>query len=195
MTARDLATILLRVAGLYLALQVLAAVPALIYTVPQALGILPVPGSVADLPVTRETWGAAAFVIWPVLLYVAVAFLLLRRTRWLVERLVQRDPGEPAHIVLGQDFQAVAISLVGVVLLAGAVPRASQTAVTLAMAARFRGTPLVGQSWDRITVGGLVELGATVLVGLWLCLGARGVARAIQSLRGSADVAPGDGPS
>jgi hypothetical protein len=193
MTSRDLAAVVLRVAGLYLVLQVIAAIPALSYTVPYLLGAFQTPSSVVDPDMRLEMWRSTAFVIWPPFLYLGVALWLLRRTRQVAERLVRGNSGQPGQISLGLDFQPLAISIVGVALLAHTVPQAARTAVDLVSAARFRDTPLAGQYWDRISFGGLLELGTAIFVGLWLCLGARGIAKAIQSLRASNGLTPSGG--
>jgi len=185
MTSRDLAAVLLRVAGLYLLLQVIAAIPSLFYTVPYLLGAFEAPNSVVDPDMRLEMWRSMTFTIWPPLVYLGVAVWLLRRTSQLAKRLVPGDAGQHGHFTLGQDFQSLAISIVGIALLANTAPRAAHTAADLALAAHFRGTPLLGQYWDRISFGGLLELGTAIFVGLWLSIGARGIAKIIHSLRAS----------
>ena len=85
-------------------------------------------------------------------------------------------------MVVGRRLQATLITGVGVAVLAGIAPRVATTVVTLAMF--YRVEPIAGTVTDTLRWPALLELGVTLGIGLYLCLGARGLSNAIQTLRG-----------
>ena len=135
-------------------------------------------------------WSQIAFTIWPVVVYAAASITLLVGAPRLAVRLVPRD-STPGRIVVGRRLQATLITGVGVALLAGIAPRVATTAVTFAMFSRVE--PIAGTVTDTLRWPALLELGVTLGVGLYLCLGARGVSNAIQTLRGQGRPRGADG--
>lgn len=181
MTARDLGTVVLRVFALYLLIQVVSGIPAL------AAIIIDVGQSVregrsllkpaSDWPQSLITLGG----VWSAVLYATVGLGLLRWSPRLAARLVPVDSVAPARIVLGEGLQAVAISVVGIWMLATGAPSVAGTVMTFALAEKYRGQPFEFQYWERLGMDSLVALGVWLLMGVWLCLGARGIANVVRS--------------
>jgi hypothetical protein len=127
--------------------------------------------------------------VWPLLVYAAAGISVLVGAPRLAARLV---PGETpaAAVIIGRRLQATAITVLGVAVLAGAAPRVALTLVTLAMTARFE--PMRGTITDTLQWPALLELGVTLGVGVYLCLGAGGLSNAIRALRSTPRAANGD---
>jgi formate hydrogenlyase subunit 3/multisubunit Na+/H+ antiporter MnhD subunit len=92
---------------------------------------------------------------------------------------------------MGRRLQATLITGVGVAVLTGIAPRVATTVVTLAMFSRVE--PIAGTVTDTLRWPALLELGVTLGIGLYLCLGARGLSNAIRTLRGDARPRGADG--
>ncbi len=181
MSARDLGTIVLRVFALYLLIHVISAIPGFASTIVEVRQAFRESRSLLDSSSGWQQTLMAAGVIWSVVLFATVGIGLLTGAPRLAARLVPADTAAPARIVLGEGLQAVAISVVGIWMLATAVPRIAGTVMTFALAAKYRGTPFEFQYWERPGTENLVALGVWILMGLWLCLGGRGIANAIRS--------------
>src|SRR5262245_21629209 len=190
MTARDLATVALRIAGPYLVLQVLAALSALFYAVPMVLDRWQAGSGVVEPGLDWEAWRSIVLIIWPAILYAAIALGLLRGAPRLANQLVPAQANEPGRIVLGPQLEAAAISVVGIVVLARTAPGLVYAMVMLLMAAKHRGTPYFDLYWNPVGWRHLLEVGGSIVVGLWLCLGARGIANAIRFLRQAGTASP-----
>ena len=94
-------------------------------------------------------------------------------------------------MVVGRRLQATLITGVGVAVSAGIAPRVATIVVTLAMF--YRVEPIAGTVTDTLRWAALLELGVTLGIGLYLCLGARGLSNAIQTLRGHVRPRSADG--
>jgi hypothetical protein len=182
MSARDLAIVLLRVAGVYLLIHVLTALPATLWSVGSLVTSSGQTRSVVAGGIDWQDWKPLVFTIWPVVVYAAATIGLLVGAPRMATRLVRVD-AEPGRVVLGRRLQAVLFTAVGVSLLAGAAPRVATTALTLAMTTSAHWTPIPGTITDTVQWPALLELGVSLGVGLYLCLGARGLSNAIQMLR------------
>lgn len=195
MTARDLGTVVLRVFALYLLIQVASAIPALAAT------IIEVGQSVREgrsLLKPAITWPQSLLTfgtVWSVVLLAAVGFGLLKWAPRLAARLMPANSAAPVRIALGGELQATAISVVGIWMLATGAPRVAGTVMTIALAQKYRGEPFEFRYWERLGMDSLIALGVWILMGLWLCLGARGITNVIRSFATAGPVAraPGEG--
>ena len=134
-------------------------------------------------------WSQIAFTIWPVFVYAAASITLLVRAPRLAARVVPRD-SRPGLVVVGRRLQATLITGVGVAVLGDRAARRDDR--------RHIGDVLAGRAdrrhGDRYpAMPALLELGVTLGIGLYLCLGARGLSNAIQTLRGHVRPRSADG--
>jgi hypothetical protein len=189
MSARELAIVLLRVIGIYLLIHLVTAGPAALWALGYLLTSFDQSRSVVS-GMDWLGWSQIAFTIWPVVVYAAASITLLVRAPGLAARLVPGD-SRPGRMVVGRRLQATLITGVGVAVLAGIAPRVATTVVTLAMFSRVE--PIAGTVTDTLRWPALLELGVTLGIGLYLCLGARGLSNAIQTLRGHARPRSADG--
>ena len=175
--------------GIYLLIHLVTAGPAAFWALGYLLTSFDQSRSVVN-GVDWLGWSQIAFTIWPVFVYAAASITLLVRAPRLAARVVPRD-SRPGRVVVGRRLQATLITGVGVAVSAGIAPRVATIVVTLAMF--YRVEPIAGTVTDTLRWPALLELGVTLGIGLYLCLGARGLSNAIQTLRGHVRPRSADG--
>ncbi len=176
MTPRTLATVLVRVLGVYLLATTLVALP----------GTLALRGMASDAQPGSES--AIRVQIEATLLSLAVGLALLLATKPVVSLVVRgtesRD-AEPTQL----DAFSLAISVLGVWLAATALsPLGAWLALFIHLSHSLGGTArdeYFQQHWTAI-----VQLGLQLVVGLCLLLGARGITSTWRRLRPARDEEP-----
>ncbi len=177
MTARDLGTVALRLAGIYLLVKAAT-------TIPDALGVLALLPARSLFDPTLPWWNIALAA--PVGLLASTGGWLFGSARRLSARLVPDASGVSRMTVLGENLEAVALSVAGVVVLGVALSRWTHVIFALVLDARggegevyafLRGGPVTG--------GEVVELLTLTGFGLWLCFGSRGLVTLLRRIRGA----------
>jgi hypothetical protein len=191
MTAHDLASVAYRLFGLYLVLQVVAYIPAVI----GAFGMLRPEPSVVTGRVDWVWLGS----FWPMVVFGAVGLALMTGAGRLAARVAAPGGDRPAGSISREALETVGVSLVGLVTLAEVFPRIVSATVGAAVTLWHRRTPLGHLYADKLDVARFAELGVGLAIGLWLCLGARSVANLIRALRQAGwgprgEVGEGSGP-
>lgn len=175
MTARDLGTVALRLAGVYLLVKATALIP-------QSLEVL------ALLP--RQSLFEPAIPWWnlalatPIGLLASTGLLLLGSARRLSARLVPDASGVSRMTVLGENLEAAALSVAGVVVLGLALSRWARVVFAAVLAARGgAGDIYLFLRRGPVSGGEIVELITLTGFGLWLCLASRGLVTLLRRIR------------
>lgn len=131
----------------------------------------------------------AAFM--PSILLLALAAILWFRADRLAGHMA---PGENTSwekpAVTGEDVQVIAFSVVGVMVLAGAVPELFQLVSNLALQRSTQFQPF-NETVSVYTVSRATGLAVRLAIGIWLLLGARGLAGLLKTLREAGLKRPG----
>jgi len=158
---RDIATVSFKVAALFIAL----------------FGLRFLPGVIAALSrpeVNYDIELTANFVMFVAPLVIAFGFW------WAAERLASRlfqpDSASPLLGLAPAELHAVAFSVVGLALLVSSIRDVVWSVIYLVDAG-----PNMPQS---NIIGGTASAALTVLVGIWLLLGSKGIVGVIRRLRG-----------
>lgn len=177
MTARDLATIAAKLVGVYI----------LLVTVPK------VPTTWLSLTRMRERGvfysavdGYAVVIVLELVVFLGagVAFFVGAR-RWSAWLFPEAPEAPLTSPVLADRLEIVALSVAGVVILAGVLPKLMSATYGWAMLARAgRNDPAVEMVFGPgVSPAAIIELVSTVAVGLWLALRAHGLANVVRRFR------------
>lgn len=138
-------------------------------------------GSVAVIfdPPTRRNFSLAMWapVAVPAIFWLLLALIVWWRAPWLARRISGGDSVPMPEIPGGDRLLTVALVVVGVLVLADAVPNLTSSIMIAFREKADRATTTA--LWNSTTLGELLKLA----VGLWLVLGTEGVARLIHRLR------------
>jgi hypothetical protein len=178
MTARELALVLLKVFGLY---TIVSGLGSLIAT----LGLRGWTGEVPEgFPDSRALFlSQAAFT----LAVLAFGILLLFHSEAVLELFFRDVPGPIAPPLTPFSFHAVGLSVAGVLLLAFSLPRLASSCVVIVLLSRH-GRELERAAYLKSEWMTMLEHGLETAGGLWLFLGARGLAalwHRLHPIRGS----------
>lgn len=177
MTARDLATIAAKLVGLYVLMLTVSRIP----TTWRYLAQLPA-RSVFDGAIA----GDAVAILFESFVFLGVGIALFAGARTWGARLFPDRPETPATpSVSAERLEIVALSVAGMVILAGVVPRLMSVTYAWVMLARTgRQDPFVEMMFgSTVSPAALIELVMTVVVGLWLTLRAHGLANVVRRFR------------
>lgn len=173
MPIKDLARLSCRVLAVYTLVQAIQSL--------NHFAVLPV-SMMERFPSGVTALMAMAAFIPPILLFALAVVLWFRADRFAGDMVSGKNtPGE-STAVGGEDVQVIAFSAVGVLVLAGAVPELFQFVSSLILQKSFQYHPF-SETVSVYTLSRAIGLAVRLVIGLWLLLGARGLAGFIKTLR------------
>ena len=132
----------------------------------------------------------AAF-IPSILLLTLAAILWFRADRFAGHMAPGKNTSGEKPAVRGEDLQVIAFSVVGVLVLAGAVPELFQFVSSLVLQRSLQYHPF-SETVSVDTVSRAIGLAVRLVIGFWLLLGARGLAGLFKTLREAGLRRPGN---
>lgn len=126
-----------------------------------------------------QNWAMFASYSGPLVVNAVGGTLLMVRTGWIVRRVFPEFAADSALSATGRDLQAVALSVVGVWLVASAAPEAAR----LATQYWWGGSRVAYSNQQLDLIPNVVRVLAQVLVGLFLFARAKGLAALWHQLR------------
>lgn len=182
LTIKDLARLSCKVLAVYtlvLALQSL-----------NHFALLPV--SIRDnLPAGVTALMVMAAFIPSILLLTLAAILWFRADRLAGHMASGENTSGERPAVKGEDVQVIAFSVVGVLVLASAVPELFQFVSSLVLQRSLQFQPF-SETVSVYTISRAIALAVRLVIGFWLLLGARGLAGLFKTLREAGLKRPGN---
>lgn len=117
-----------------------------------------------------------------ILLLTLAAILWFRADRFAGHMAPDKNTSGEKTAVSGEDVQVIAFSVVGVLVLAGAVPELFQFVSNLVLQRSLQDHSL-SETVSVYTVSRAIGLAVRLVIGFWLLLGARGLAGLFNTLR------------
>ena len=184
MTTREAAALACRILGLYAWLSALGTL--------QFIGLGWMSLNSPGLQGSRHLLAVGSLLtssVLPMILFTAAGFFLWIKADWLARRMTAGVVTDTETKIGAEALLGTAIGVVGLVVLVAAVPRACEVVVGLWLQARdvaaassvmAATSTMTPDRADRMIVQG-VTLAVQVALGLWLLLGAQGIAGFLQA--------------
>jgi hypothetical protein len=173
MTKQDVGSLALRLMGIYILAQTILALPMITPIFGEAKS-----AASSDIGIRWSLLVASQIV--PFLVVLAGASALVLRSHSLAGRLFDDADARAFTRPNGRDLQMIGLSLIGMSVLAHALPHFTR----LGMLASMDGDSLIGGLLRREYRAGAAELIVELLIGVGLFWGARGIANMWWRLRG-----------
>lgn len=170
LTKFDLAMLVVKGTGLY------ALLSAATYASYVPLGVSQMGSASAS------AWLITSYLI-PMGVFLAIGLFALIKATMIARWVFPEFAAQSGLTVTGRDFQAAALAVVGVCLVAEALPRAMSFIASYALSG-----PSSGSEWAVTTI----EAGAEMVIGVLLFLRGRGIARLWEKIRYGGIVKPGE---
>lgn len=182
MTIKEFAYLILKIIGIYCIIRGLLSLGSIFLAARMLPGSELVEGEFIRL-------GSFIVTMVPFVLLMLFGFFLLKYTKLVGHMMGLQETGESTEMVRIKEAQTVAFSIVGVILVATAIPKffhiVGRAIYDEHWRVKMAGVTAKGfELWTPANVGTMIELTALTVLGLYLFFQAEGIARLWEKFRG-----------